>query len=289
MMALIRLKRPEKSSRRVLFFILYHLVTIKLTNHSRVGLGPFARSDGSHATLLTRHYNQARGRVRGGKASKMAAFPGLARTKDLHRRSFDEHMSSLEPFPPAVERIARTQTVNSPYFKSQDSGENNPASLGQKANAQGAGIVRTEQALTSRLDSRNVLVSPPQLKRGSNLAASEPTITGGLPSFEVAKVATRSPGMQASHPFVGDARAVSETDLLPASNSKLRRGRSDDNSSNFSGETRLSESTNSRTREPTCCECKFKGHVNLPLIKCSTCTNKFHANEKCINPKFCDV
>lgn len=219
----------------------------------------------------------------------MSAFPGLTRTKELPKRSFNGPPRFLEPSPPPVDKKARTQAVDSPYFKSQSNGDILPFKFAQNAKDVSAKIDRTARTSTPRLDPRNAPVSPPLLKRNSDPVASESSVADVLPCFEIPGLPVRSPNIQASQLSTRDARAITDVDLLHAMNLKPRRGPSDDNSSIFSGETRLSGSTSSRTKENTCRECKFKGHANLPLIRCSTCTNRFHANEKCINPKLCDV
>ena len=135
----------------------------------------------------------------------------------------------------------------------------------------------------------NIFASPPPLRRGSNPILAKPTIIHTLASSQDAEVATTSPGLQAPEPSVRDGESVTDTELLHASKSKLRRGAADDNGSDFSGETRLSGSNSSRTRESACWKCKGQGHTNLPLVKCSTCSIRLHASDKCINPKTCDV
>lgn len=219
----------------------------------------------------------------------MSVFPGVTRPKDLPKRSFNGSPRSLEPSPPPVDKKARKQAVDSPYFKSQRNGDIVPFKYAQKAQDGSAKIDRTSQTSTPRLNPRNAPVSPPLLKRNSDPVASESSVTDMLPCFEILGLPVRSPNIQAAQWSARDARVVTDVDLLHAMNLKPRRGPGDDNSSIFSGETRLSGSTSSRNKENKCRECKFKGHANLPLIRCSTCTNRFHANEKCINPKLCDV
>jgi hypothetical protein len=219
----------------------------------------------------------------------MSAFPGMARAKELPKRSFSGPSRFLEHSPPPVDKKVRTQAVDSPYFKSQSNGDIVPLKFAQKVKDFSAKFDRTARISTPRLDPRNVPASPPLLKRTSGPVASRSSVTDVLPCFEIPGLPIHSLNIQASQLSARDAQAVTDVDLLHAMNLKPRRGPSDDNSSIFSEETRLSGSTSSRTKENTCRECKFKGHANLPLIRCSTCTNRFHANEKCINPKLCDV
>lgn len=216
-------------------------------------------------------------------------FPGLIRTKELQKRSFDGSPAIPEPSSPSGDRRARTQALDSPYFKSQGNSERAPPSFALKHKAIESRIDRTTQASTPRLDSQDTSISPPRLKRSNDRVASQPGTAEHLRSSELPSLTVRSSTSQATQSAFKDARPTTDTDLLHASNSRPRRGPSDDNSSSFSGETHLSGSTSSRTKENTCRECKFKGHANLPLIKCSTCKNRFHKNAICINPRFCDV
>lgn len=220
----------------------------------------------------------------------MALFPGLIRTKELQKRSHDGSPAFPKASSPSGERRARTQVLDSPYFKSQGNSERAPPSFAYKEKAFESRFDRTTQCSTPRLDSQDTSISPPSLKRSRDSVASQRGSAENLRSVELPSLTVRSSSMfQASHSSLEDARPITDTDFLHASNSRPHRGPSDDNSSSFSGETHLSGSTSSRTKENTCRECKFKGHANLPLIKCATCKNRFHKNAICINPRVCDV
>jgi hypothetical protein len=219
----------------------------------------------------------------------MPAFPGLIRTKELSTRSLHETPRFLESSPPQVEKRARHQIVDNPYFKSQNNGDIAARKSGQPAKADSTLIDYSTPTSTPRLALRHAPISPPLLKRKLELVESESNIADVQPSLDLPNLPARSPSIQPSHSSTRDNGALTGTDLLHALKPKPRRGPSDDSSSVFSGETRLSGSTTSRTKENRCRECKFIGHANSPLIKCSTCTNRFHANDKCINPKLCHV
>lgn len=219
----------------------------------------------------------------------MPACADPTEMKELSKRSFNEPLRFLEPSPPPVEKKARNRNVDSPYFTSQSNGEIAAAKLAYKAIDVSSSIKRTVQSSTPRLDPRDGPVSPPLLKRKLDLMASESSVTDALPLLELPGLPVRSSSSRPSESHAKDARAVRDTDLLQGLISEPRRGPSDDNSSIFSGETRLSGSTSSCAKENACSECKFKGHTSLLLIKCSTCTNRFHDHVKCISPKHCNV
>jgi hypothetical protein len=216
----------------------------------------------------------------------MSSYPGLVLHKELERRSTDSHSNESKSSSQARDTTAKAKAVDSPYFKTH--GDNDDAAAHRaKAKALGDKLVREAQRSPSGPRSGNAPLSPPLRKRNGGQVSNPAFVPNTLSSFDGLDVTSSRPPVRPLQVLDQDATDPRDSDLLRVGNSKLLRGRSDDNLSILSEETRHSGSTSSRPRGSKCWYCKSPSLVFMPLTKCSTCSNRFHHG--CGDPKPWDV